>query len=179
MLSFRGSEAATIGSKPTGCHMTRAVLCAAALLGSVAGMADAAEGEKELREKVDECHGLLVAGEFGKFADLFADDAVMEFPFAPPGVEAKFEGKKAIAEFFSAGVAKLVKFEKFSVHEYTPAAKPGVIFAEFTGEGKSLVNNSAFKQTYCLRLTVAGGKITHFREYMNPLVFQQVTAKKE
>src|SRR5262249_35469219 len=99
--------------------MTRAVLCAAALLGSTAAAAHGADEEKDLREKVGECHRLLVAGEFDKFADQFADDAVMEFPFAPPGVQAKFEGKKAIAEFFSAGVAKLVKFEKFSVHEYT------------------------------------------------------------
>jgi uncharacterized protein len=159
--------------------MTRAVRCAAALLGSTAGTAHAADGEKELREKVEECHRLLVAGEFGKFADLFADDAVMEFPFAPPGLRAKVEGKKAIAEFFSAGVSKLVTFEKFSGHQYTQAAKPGVIFVEFTGEGTSLVNGSAFKQTYCLRLTVAGGQITHFKECMNPLVVQQVTAKKE
>jgi uncharacterized protein len=158
--------------------MTRAVLCAAALLASAAGAAPAA-GDKELRAKVEECHRLLVAGEYGKFVDLFADDAVMEFPFAPPGLPAKVEGRKAIAEFFSTGVSKMVKFEKFTVHEYTPSTKPGVVFVEFTGEGKSLVNGSAFKQTYCLRLTVAGGKITHFKEYMNPLVVQRLTAKKE
>jgi uncharacterized protein len=152
--------------------MTRAVRCAAALLGSTAGTAHAADGEK-----VEECHRLLVADAFGKFADLFADDAVMEFPFAPPGLQAKVEGKKAIAEFFSAGVSKLVTFEKFSGHQYTQAAKPGVTFVELTGKGKSLVKGSAFKQTYCLRLTVAGGKITHFKEYMNPLVVQQITAK--
>src|SRR5262245_26275109 len=104
--------------------MTSAVLCAAALPGSTVTAAHAADGEKELREKVEECHRLLVAGDFGKFADLFADDAVVDFPFAPPGSPAKIEGKRAIAEFFSAGVAKVVKFEKFSDHEYTPSAKP-------------------------------------------------------
>jgi hypothetical protein len=64
-------------------------------------------------------------------------------------------------------------------HQYTQAAKPGVIFAEFTGAGTSRVNGSAFQQTYGLRLTVAGGQITHFTEDMNPLVVQQITAKKE
>jgi hypothetical protein len=107
-----GSEAATLGSKPPGCHLTRAVRCAAALLGSTAGTAHAPDGEKDLREKVEECHRRLVAGAFGTFADLFADDAVMEFPCAPPGVPAKVAGTKAIAEFFSAGVSTLVTVEK-------------------------------------------------------------------
>jgi ketosteroid isomerase-like protein len=159
--------------------MTRAVRCAAALLGSTAGTAHAADGEKDLREKVEECHRRLVADAFGTCADLSADDAVMEFPFAPPGLQAKVAGKKAIAEFFSAGVSTLVTFEKCSGHQYTQAAKPGVIFVEVTGAGTSLVNGSAFKQTYGLRLTVAGGQITHFKEDMNPLVVQQLTVKME
>jgi hypothetical protein len=53
------------GLETNGVTHDQAVLCAAALLGSAAGTAPAAD-DKELKAKVEECHRLLVAGAYGK-----------------------------------------------------------------------------------------------------------------
>jgi ketosteroid isomerase-like protein len=42
---------------------------------------------------------LILSGDADGFADLFAPDAVIEAPFAPPGAPARLEGREAIHEY--------------------------------------------------------------------------------
>src|SRR5690349_20305069 len=47
------------------------------------------------REAIARAHGFVRAYDL-KFVDCFADDGVLELPFAPPGVPRRLEGKVAI-----------------------------------------------------------------------------------
>ena len=42
----------------------------------------------------------MVAGEGVVFADLFAQDGVLRFPFAPPGMPREIRGREAIRQTF-------------------------------------------------------------------------------
>jgi len=41
----------------------------------------------------------LERGDVKPWVDMFRDDGVMEFPFAPPGYPSRLDGKAAIAEY--------------------------------------------------------------------------------
>ena len=41
----------------------------------------------------------LKQGDVKPWVDMFHDDGVMEFPFAPPGYPARLDGKAAIADY--------------------------------------------------------------------------------
>ena len=44
----------------------------------------------------------MVAGEGIVFADLFAEDGVLRYPFAPPGTPTELAGRESIRAFFAA-----------------------------------------------------------------------------
>ena len=57
---------------------------------------EVARSPREVAEEVRR----MVAGEDVVFADLFAEDAVFTYPFAPPGQPAELAGREAIQSFF-------------------------------------------------------------------------------
>jgi uncharacterized protein len=57
---------------------------------------------------------LIMSGDADGFADLFAPDAVIEFPFASPGAPSRLDGREAIREYsrhFVASPRKLMQPE--------------------------------------------------------------------
>jgi len=52
---------------------------------------------REIAEQVRK----MVAGEGVVLADLFADDGVMAYPFAPPGHPSELRGREAVRAFFA------------------------------------------------------------------------------
>ncbi|HEY6575393.1 MAG TPA: nuclear transport factor 2 family protein, partial [Mycobacterium sp.] len=51
------------------------------------------------QELVGRALALLLAHDMAAFAGLWAEDGVLEFPFAAPGYPARVEGRAAIAEY--------------------------------------------------------------------------------
>jgi uncharacterized protein len=102
-------------------------------------------------------------------ADLFAEDGVMEFPFVPPGMQRRLEGRDQIREVLSgaaehartAGV-RLLEHGSYLVHE---TLDPEVIVVEFEAHGEVTANGTVHKVPYIQVLRVRNGEILHFRDY--------------
>jgi uncharacterized protein len=102
------------------------------------------------------------------FVEMFAQDGVMEFPFAPPGVPQRVEGRPALAahlEYF----ASLVDFTGVSAVHATETAEPGGFVIEFAGHGRSVANGEPYEQRYVSLVKVRDGHITHYKDYWNPI----------
>jgi ketosteroid isomerase-like protein len=104
------------------------------------------------------------------YADLFAADATLELPFAPPGVPRRIEGREAIGAFIRAGAERLraapphFQFRSIVVHE---TADPEVIVTEFEVHGVAAGDPYQFSNLQVM--AVRNGEIASLRDYWNPL----------
>jgi ketosteroid isomerase-like protein len=102
------------------------------------------------------------------FIELMADDFVMEFPYARPGMPLRVEGREAVLVHLMK-VGQGVTVDSASglvVHE---TQDPEVVILEFDGHGRSLRTGEPYEQRYISVIRARGGKMVHFKDYWNPI----------
>jgi uncharacterized protein len=108
----------------------------------------------------------LLAGDADRFVEMYEDDAVHEFPFAPEGAPERLEGKPAIAEYMKDLPVK-VKFDSFDVVGLREAGDELIV--EATGHGRRPGSSAPFHMQYVWFITHKDGRVSRFRDYMSPL----------
>jgi ketosteroid isomerase-like protein len=101
------------------------------------------------------------------FFDLFTEDVVFEFPYAPEGLPQRLDGRDRLAAHF-ARLGPLLEFDGFDL-EASYVCGDTVVF-EFTCEGRAVDTGVAYDQTYISVVTLRDGRIARYRDYWNPLV---------
>jgi ketosteroid isomerase-like protein len=106
---------------------------------------------------------------------LWAEDGLMEFPFAPEGWPRRLEGKAAIADYMRhyPDHIDLHDFPDLRIHETTD---PQTVVAEMRGVGRLVQTGAPFDMTYIAVVTVRDGRITSYRDYWNPLAASEFRA---
>ena len=112
---------------------------------------------------------LLKTQNMDKWVHLWADDAVIEFPYAPAGSTSRLEGKSAIKDFFMDS-SKYVNFLAWTDLQIYPMLAPDTIFVEFRSEAEVVGKDRSYNQVYCGFLQVKDGLIVFYREYWNPMI---------
>jgi ketosteroid isomerase-like protein len=112
---------------------------------------------------------LLTEARFGEWIELWADDGVCEFPFASPGRPRLLQGKEQILAYMTAYPSRIFieGVDKLRVH---PALDPNVVVVEMTIKGRAVETDKPYNQQYVIVAETRDGKLTHYREYWNPLV---------
>lgn len=106
----------------------------------------------------------------GGFSDLFADDAVFEYPFGFPGSPERIQGREAIRDHLvesRRGAISRIKITTFEsvVHE---TSDPEVVFVEFSVSGTVLASGESFSFASGLGvITARDGKVVRYRDYSN------------
>ncbi|MFH8770299.1 MULTISPECIES: nuclear transport factor 2 family protein [unclassified Streptomyces] len=115
---------------------------------------------------------LLLAKDIPAWVGLWAEDGVMEFPFAPPGWPARLEGREAVAAYMRdyPDHIDLHGFPDLRIHRTT---RPETIVVEMRGVGRLVGTGSPFDMTYIAVVSVQDGRFTSYRDYWNPLAVQQ------
>lgn len=103
------------------------------------------------------------------FLQMLADDAVMEFPYAPPGIAGRLEGRAAITAHVN-GLGHILTIERMTDLVVYPTTRPGVVVLEFGCLGSGVSTGKPYNQTYISVITLRDGHIVHYRDYWNPLV---------
>ncbi|MCA2214192.1 nuclear transport factor 2 family protein [Jidongwangia harbinensis] len=116
---------------------------------------------------------LLLAKDMAAFIALFAPDAVMEFPFAPPGQPTRLEGRAAVHDYLIhyPDLLDVREIGDVVLHETTD---PEVIVTEFTASGVVVAGGRPYRLRYIAVLTVRDGQLVHYRDYWNPLAAQEL-----
>lgn len=112
---------------------------------------------------------LLLDGELAQWVELYATEAVFEFPYSPPGFPKKLEGKAAIANHVH-DLMRIIEIQQFSEPVILADHSKQQFVAEFTCEGRSLITGKPYNQTYISVVSHQNGKITHYKDYWNPMV---------
>ena len=101
------------------------------------------------------------------FVQMFAEDGVMDFPYALPAPR-RVEGRQALAAHlnFLAGRIEFLSVSDVVKHE---TGDPEVCIIEFAGFGRSIATGEPFEQRYISVIRVRDGHIIHYRDYWNPL----------
>ncbi|TQF03151.1 nuclear transport factor 2 family protein [Kitasatospora acidiphila] len=110
----------------------------------------------------------LLAGAFAPAEELWAEDAVVEFPYAPEGRPQQFTGRAEFLAFAATAQAERpVCFEDFQVLALRDAADPGVLIAEYRLTGPATAGGRRGTAVFVLLLRVRDGRIVHWREYQD------------
>ncbi|MGW7049715.1 nuclear transport factor 2 family protein [Streptomyces avermitilis] len=119
-------------------------------------------------------HGLqlLLDKNIPAWIDLWADNGVIEFPFAPEGWPERLDGKAAIADYMRhhPDHIDLHDFPSVAIHQ---TSDPDTIVIEMRGTGRLVKSDAPFDMPYIAVVTIENGLITHYRDYWNPLAIPQ------
>ncbi|MEV8066848.1 nuclear transport factor 2 family protein [Streptomyces sp. NPDC085995] len=115
---------------------------------------------------------LLLDKDIPAWVALWAEDGLMEFPFAPEGWPRRLEGKEAVAAYMRhyPDHIDLRDFPDLWIHQTTD---PQTIVAEMRGTGRLVKNDAPFDMAYVAVVTVRDGRIASYRDYWNPLAVQE------
>ena len=102
------------------------------------------------------------------FIDMMAEDFVMEFPFARPGMQTRIEGRTAVLTYL-VSVGQGISVDSISHVVVHDTADPEVVIVEFEGHGHSLKTGEPYDQRYISVIRTRGGKIVHYKDYWNPI----------
>jgi ketosteroid isomerase-like protein len=117
---------------------------------------------------------LLLNGDIDGFADLFALDAVIEAPFAPPGAPSRLEGREAIREYSRHLMASPLRLEDFEVTELHQTQDPEVVIVELRTKGTITTTGRPVTATSIQVLRIREGEIVLFRDFADPRVLADV-----
>jgi uncharacterized protein len=106
----------------------------------------------------------ISAGRWDELAALYAEDAVVEQPFALPPAPPRLEGRATIDRHFRAAAAGPLELRARDVvvHE---TADPEVIIVEFDYEGLVTTTGRAFRVANIQLLRIRDGLIAETRDY--------------
>ena len=92
-------------------------------------MTDSVESFSAMLRKV---LGNRISPDAGTFLEMLADDAVMEFPYAPPGLPTRLDGKAAIGRHLR-GLGDMIAFDRMGEPTILATTDPNVVVVEFEG----------------------------------------------
>ena len=112
-------------------------------------------------------------------ADVLAEDIVFEMPFALPGLPDRVEGKRTVVDFLERFLGKgRGMFTGWDLHNIRiyPSGDPELFFTELDGQGVVAQSGYQYRQKYIILFRISEGRISHWREYLNPLPLQAAIA---
>ena len=122
----------------------------------------------------------MVAGEGVVFADLFADDGVLEYPFPLPGQPPRLEGREAVRRHF-AGVSDARAL--FRMEEVTAVVHrtddPEVVVTQIEHRGTSALTGQPYRSRALGIIRVREGRIVHYQDYMDPLATARLLGRTQ
>lgn len=112
----------------------------------------------------------MVAGEGVAFADLFAADGVLRYPFALPGQPPELRGRDAIRAYHGAAAGSRQLFDMDGVDALVrDTDDPEVVVAQIEHHGRSLVTGEPYRFRALAVIRVRNGQIVSYDDYMDPI----------
>jgi uncharacterized protein len=122
----------------------------------------------------------MVAGEGVVFADLFAADGVLAYPFAPPGQPPGLRGRDAIRDHFSGlGQSRQLFVMEGVDAETWETDDPDVVVTQITHRGQSAVTGGPYTFTALGVIRVRDGEIIRYDDYMDPIALARLLGRTQ
>lgn len=109
-----------------------------------------------------------LAADATTFVQMMAEDSVMDFPYAPPGMVTRLEGRAAIQRHLATLVG-LIQFDEM-IDLVVHRTEADTFVLEFGCTGRGVKTGLPYSQRYISVITLKDGRISRYRDYWNPLV---------
>jgi len=120
----------------------------------------------------------MVAGEGVVFAELFAAEGVLAYPFAPPGHPRELRGRDAIRAYFAAMGQSRALFTMAGVDAVSwQTDDPEVVVTQITHHGTSQVTGAPYELTALGVIRVRDGMIVRYEDYMDPIALARLLGR--
>jgi uncharacterized protein len=134
-------------------------------------------GPASPRDVVEQLIQGISQAKWRELDELYADDALVEYPLALPDGPARLVGRSAIRRYFAA-VARLpleLKARDVVVHE---TKDPEVVIAEYDYDGLVTTTGRSFQVSNIQVSRVRDGQIVTSRDYHNHPVLAEAAAER-
>ncbi|GAA2874773.1 nuclear transport factor 2 family protein [Nonomuraea rubra] len=125
------------------------------------------------RELVDHAVELLLAKDMRAFAGLWAEDGVLEFPFAQPGYPQRVVGRAAVEEYMR-GYPDILDMREVTEKTVHQSVDPEVVIVEFEAAGFVVATGRPYRLRYVAVIAVRDGRIRSYRDYWSPLAAAEI-----
>ncbi|AHV97635.1 hypothetical protein SAMN04487895_101223 [Paenibacillus sophorae] len=125
---------------------------------------------REAQEIFEKFKNSMIEKDMDKFIELFDENVIFEFPFAPKGYTLKLEGKSALYKYVKE-IPNKIELSKFKEPTFHLTLNPNVIIIEFgIEEGQAIITGKPYLQSYISVIETKENKIVHYKDYWNPVV---------
>ena len=114
----------------------------------------------------------FLAKDMKGWSDLCAEDVVAEFPFAPEGMQARFEGREALYTYLK-DYPSFIDVKSLPTLKIYGTDDANVAIAEWSVSGVVIGNGNPYEMSYATFVTFRDGLVINYREYWNPQAFQK------
>jgi uncharacterized protein len=112
----------------------------------------------------------FLAKDMKGWSDLCADNVVGEFPFAPEGLQNRYEGREALYTYLK-DYPSFINVKSLPTLKVYGTDDENVAIAEWSSSGVVIGNGNPYEMSYATFVTFRDGLIVNYREYWNPQVF--------
>jgi ketosteroid isomerase-like protein len=118
--------------------------------------------------------GLAGLVEGDHFFDLLAEDVVFEYVISVPGYPRRVQGRRAVADLYRGyGDAMVLhSADGLAVHR---DPETSVVVLEYAVHGRAVRTRRAYDNHFVSVITVKDRKVTHWRDYLDPVAVFQAT----
>ncbi|RZU20608.1 hypothetical protein EV645_2845 [Kribbella rubisoli] len=117
-------------------------------------------------EVLEQRRQYLIDRDFEGFVSLFAEDAVLELPFAVQGLPDRLVGREAIREFSLQAAAHAIAIIDLRTVQLHRTTDPEVVILELVTEARHTTTDVPFQATCIQVFRIQDGKIKLFRDYV-------------
>ncbi|MFC4147907.1 nuclear transport factor 2 family protein [Micromonospora mangrovi] len=110
------------------------------------------------------------------FVALMAPDGYIEWPYRPPGVPARVQGRAEIRRHLTEVAKGFIRFHEYRAVVLHETADPEVVIVEYDAHGTVVTTGAPFQQTVIAVIRVQDGRIVSYRDYVNPLPLVELLA---
>jgi uncharacterized protein len=112
--------------------------------------------------------GLTGVVDGGHFFELFAEDAITEFVITVPGYPKTIQGRDNLAELYR-GYSETIVLESAGDLVVYRDTESSVVILEYAVRGRVVATGRPYHNRFVSIITVRNRKVTHWRDYLNPL----------
>ncbi|GAA4387525.1 nuclear transport factor 2 family protein [Tsukamurella soli] len=108
------------------------------------------------------------------YFDLLAEDVVFEFVISVPGYPRRVEGRQNVIDLYH-GYDDFMRVRAADGLRVYRAAEQGVVVLEYRVHGESVHTGRPYDNCFVSIVTVDGGKVSHWRDYLDPVAVFDAT----